>query len=182
MNSLIVCGQPLSKINKEDSKLKKTSAVFEGTFLAIVMGLIDKGEFVGIDMPVKDGEEVIGDMTSFEKGLRTYASYASKKEAEILADLKELMKADHEPPEFGPKVSELGAIRDGYEIANKLMWNSIKSRLNAWKFEVGIREDYKVVKLKEEKDDENCSCLACQLKKSLLGGSASISVIGVGIR
>lgn len=141
-----------------------TAAVVEGMFLSDVLGFIDRGDFVEINSSIVDGEEVIGDMTPFEKGLRAYVVSMCKKETEIIEHLEEMLKADQEPAEFRSKTNELNIIRDGHELADKLMWNSIHNRTKTWGEVIGIRAGYKIVK-PSNGDHGECGYLICQLKK-----------------
>ncbi|HOW60654.1 MAG TPA: hypothetical protein P5548_00945 [Candidatus Moranbacteria bacterium] len=128
--------------------MEKAIEAVKGSFLADVLGFIGKGVFPSVGAAVKENEEVIGDMSLFEKGLLAYADFCGKKEEELVEQLNKMKeKNEQESPEFKPKHNELKTIRENFEISNELMWNSIRGRFGVWDCGTGIRDGYKVIKM-----------------------------------
>jgi hypothetical protein len=145
---------------------------FAGTFVEKAIAIMETGEFVDVDMEIKPGEEVVGDMNEFEKALLTYMK--SLVERDFLKELREspkntdgcvvdmhcLMLVDHENECQFQK--ELETIREGFE-KNKLtilrdrelhkrtysfMIGLIEDRLNLEIKKVAVRKGWKIVVLK----------------------------------
>jgi hypothetical protein len=146
---------------------KKAAKAVKGTFLEKVFGFMEKGNFAEVDSPKElDGEEKRGDMTLFEKGLYSYLKYAQAREHELVNFFRGKSLIEIEAAKLKAQRDELEVVRDGFEAANKLLWDSIRTRVSD--DNIGIRSGFEIVKLSETKDDpDDCNCPFCQIRRSL---------------
>lgn len=99
------------------------------------------GEISPVEGKIEIGEEVIGEMSQFEKILY---SLSEKFEEDVKKAGEEHEGDFHQCGDKNPVCLRLKIAHDKYQITKNMMWNSVEQRLQN-KGQMAIRENYKIV-------------------------------------
>ncbi len=120
----------------------------KGTFIEELFEVMRNGQFVSPNGPVANGERIVGEMNELEKALYylhcKYGEIANRIRSHFLEE-GELISAE----ERFALETQFACYRRRFEIATKLMWDSIETRLadqdsqlsTAW----GVRSNGQIV-------------------------------------
>jgi hypothetical protein len=115
----------------------------KGTVLEMVNEIWLKGEFIcPTNSPVAEGEEVLRELTPYEKAI-----YMAK--AQAADSHNELVRGSH-------NLSDLINAKDAYEILDKIFWASVCKQLIADHIEhnnIGVRQNWQLVTFDEPYPD-----------------------------
>jgi hypothetical protein len=143
------------------------NGIFADTFLEEVGELVTQKRFDSLELdPVEEGEEVVGEMTDLEKAV--FALFEIKKK-----EIVETCKACDDTAEdrASAKCIRVTMLKGHLEILKKLSWKLVEDRLNLQRVSLGVRKDYKIVKIPEEK-----------VSGLHLPGGVGIQILGMGRR
>lgn len=124
-------------------KKSDLSSVLSDTLLKPVIEWLQSGEFREPTEAMAAGEEVIGEMTTFEKALSSALDLAVS-EHNVLVDAKRVGAFVEE--------STLQLTHTRSEALKDLMWSTIMIRIGAETFKgggIGIRQGFKIVRMPE---------------------------------
>ena len=132
-------------------------------FLQEALSLAEDGKFENdVPYPIEEGENIVAEMTPFEKACLSHA----RSTIEQLEETTEITDVDSQQ-----------SLGEQAKLLGKLAWASINERVTQeedWGG-IGIRVGWKVVSL-PKKDDDSCDCLLCRMRR----GNTRLTVIGVG--
>jgi len=122
------------------------TGIFAGTFFDEVGELIAQKQFDSLELdPVEEGEEVVGEMTDLEKAV--FALFEIKRK-EVVGTCKAC--DDTAEDRVSAKCTRITMLKGHLEVLKKLSWKLIEDRLNLHNVNLGIRQDYKIVKIPEQ--------------------------------
>jgi len=81
--------------NLSEKALKAFLTGIGGTFLETVLSIMEKGEFQEISLPIEGGEEVIGEMTVFQKALNNFLFQRTKEANDIISQINGMEKNEN---------------------------------------------------------------------------------------
>ena len=121
------------------------NGIFNGTFMAEILELLNKGEFHMELGPMEEGEEVVGEMTPLEKAI--FSLCHAK-----IDNLKAICETCDDKPEdkASPKCALAQTFKDQAETLKRIGFQLIEDRLNRHKDPLGIREGFQIVKHPED--------------------------------
>lgn len=147
----------------EERKMAENT-IFKGTFLDEVLKLAEANNFDELELkPVKDGEEVIAEMTALEKAIFTRGEIIAKEVNSTCLGCR------HRPEDHATdKCKHIKMLKEHFETLGNLGWRVIEERLNHHDGNLGIREGYQIVKLPEAQEFD------------LRLGGLGVTIIGLG--
>lgn len=145
----------------------KTDVLLEGTIIADILKIAHKGDFSGAKFSNTSRKVIkdLGNMTVFEKSC--YAFWCGLvDEHQALTDK---LKQDDADPSKEEKL-RVQFLSDALKASKAIMWLSIQRRIKRWEDGevLSIQAGFKVAAV--EKDEDECDCPACQLRKGIEKG------------
>jgi len=139
----------------------KDGDVFAGTYLEQVAEIIASGEYELSDSPVKEGEEVVGELLPAEKAIFTMFERASQKHEEAVNEVK---ASQGKGADLTPQIREIKHLEQQISALNRLFWVMVEDRLGLYGKRCVIRENDQVAVYKEISEEIK------QMLGAVLGG------------
>lgn len=115
---------------------------------------IHPSEVHGPDQEVAKGEEIIGEMTDFQKQLFALVGKYIMEAKKVVTD-----NLTSQKPDIARMHRETERLRIMSGLVTNIMWRSIEDTYGAWEYALGIRKGFKAVKLREEHNTDHPSML-----------------------
>lgn len=159
---LIICLNPLLDLglaiiqtttkqggrNMNVMQIVQETAALKGTFIEELFEAMQNGQLGSPDEPVADGERVVGEMNELEKALYSLVRKYGETERGIVNRFRGKGKSisSKEKPALE---AQLESCRSRFQVASKLMWENIETRLAGQKTPLstgwGVRLDGQIV-------------------------------------
>ncbi len=146
----------------------------KGTPLETILNF--QGDFIDSDEPIAEGEELIGELSHYEKILMTLMQ---TKFMEFQKLVEEHSSCEEHGPE-NPECIKLHDLDEELAFDKKLFWLIVKKHFGILgkNEKIGYRQGFKIVKIKEEGESEESGI--DNFIEALMGGGMGMGMIRIG--